>query len=425
VRIVAGLVAFSALVAALAASAACGDKKSGGLPPSSDWKAPPSSDAAVGAVPETADETLARCAARSFVDDAARDGNLPGDIVDDLAAVPAERAIVVLRALASASARLPRADQHAMLLGQATLMLVERGVTDTAPAALQRVAVLVDRPADSELRPEIAAAYAARAWGRLADADAVKRLSADAVAAPYLARGLAEGGHDQLAGDVLTGMLSLSKIDPIAGSQIAVADLIRGHVADARDIIQYASADLRAVYAFELAKAAVERKHPEAAALFAQAAAIIDRESAPPSVALGMAELAQALGDTKDAAARRAIARRNLTAPGGSARDAVGALYNLYLLAVDAGAADEAAAILADMQSLGAVPWQLALARGVGLARVGELQRAVEDVAALPAEQSPPRGVVHLEVLVRYMARPQRDPELERWLIAHICDGIE
>jgi hypothetical protein len=77
------------------------------------------------------------------------------------------------------------------------------------------------------------------------------------------------------------------------------------------------------------------------------------------------------------------------------------------------------------MRALGAVPWQLALARDVGLARTGELQRAVEDVATVPAEQSPPRGVVHLEVLIRYMARPQRDPELERWLIAHICDGIE
>jgi hypothetical protein len=320
---------------------------------------------------------------------------------------------------------LPRADQHAMLLAQTTLMLVERGVTDTAPTALKRVEALVARPADSEFRPEIAAAYAARAWGRLGEADAVKRLGADGSAAPYLARGLAEGGHDQLASEVLTGMLSLSKIDPIAGSQIAVAELVRGHLADARGMITYASADWRAVYAYELAKAAVERKHPEAAALFAEAAAIIDRESAPPSLALGMAELAQALGDTKDAATRRAKVRVDLTSLPGRGPNSMSALYNLHVLAVDAGAADEAAVILGDMQTLGAVPWQLALARGVGLARTGELQRAVEEVAKVPAEQSPPRGVVHLEVLVGYMARPQRDPELERWLTTHICDGIE
>jgi hypothetical protein len=422
VRIVAGLVVFSAFVAA---SVACGDKKSGGLPPSDDWKPPATSDAAVAVAPETPDETLARCVARVFVDDAARDGNLPGDTVDSLAAVPDERAIVVLRALASASARLPRADQHAMLLAQATFMLVERGVTDTAPAALRRVDVLIDRPADSQFRPEIAAAYAARTWGRLGDADAVNRLGADPYAAPYLARGLAEGGHEQLSSKVTTALLSLSTIDPIAGSQIAVADLIGGHVADARGMIKYTSAEWRGVYAYELAKAAVERKHPEAAALFAEASALLDRDRVAPSIALGMAELAQALGDSKDAAVRRAKVRAGITSQRDGGPNLMSALYNLHVLAIDAGGTDEAAAILADMQALGAVPWQLALARGVGLARAGELQRAIEEVAKVPAEQAPPRGVVFLEVLARYMARPQRDPALERWLTTHICDGIE
>jgi hypothetical protein len=138
-----------------------------------------------------------------------------------------------------------------------------------------------------------------------------------------------------------------------------------------------------------------------------------------------MAELAQALGDTKDAATRRAKVRATLTVPQGGSRNSMSALYKLHVLAIDAGAADEAAAILADMQALGAVPWQLALARGVGLAHTGELQRAIEEVSKVPLEQAPPRGVVFLDVIVRYMARPQRDPELERWLIAHICDGIE
>jgi len=74
------------------------------------------------------------------------------------------------------------------------------------------------------------------------------------------------------------------------------------------------------------------------------------------------------------------------------------------------------------MKTRGAAPWALTLARDVGLARSGELQRAVEDVALLSADAAPPRGVVHLEVLIRYLARPQRDPALERWLLDHVCD---
>lgn len=422
-----GLVAFSVVAAVVSAVIAlgCGDRKSdkGGLPPAADWQAPASQDAAAAVAEESVEETLARCAARSFVDDAARDGNLPADIIDELVDVPdAQRAKVVLHALATAAARLPRADQHAMLLATATQMLVERGDTGTARAALARVETLIDRPRDSEFRPEIAAAAAARAWGRLGDVEAIERLGSDASAAPYLARGLAEGGHDQLADEVLARQATLSKIDPLASSEIAVAELIRGRVERARAIVAGTTADWRSVYAFVLAKAAVERNHPDAATLFADAAAQVDRETPPPpSMMLGMAELAQALGDTADATARRARARVALAATK-DPRDGLAAMYNLYVLAVEAAAAAEAAGILGDMTAGGAAPWALTLARDIGLARTGELQAAVEDVARLPADAGPPRGVVHLEVLIRYLARPQRDPALERWLLDHLCD---
>jgi hypothetical protein len=133
-----------------------------------------------------------------------------------------------------------------------------------------------------------------------------------------------------------------------------------------------------------------------------------------------MAELAQALGDTAGATTRRARARADL-ATTKDPRDALAPMHNLYVLAVEAGAADEAAGILADMEARGAAPWALALARDIGLARTGELERAVEDVARLSADAAPPRGVVFLEVVIRYLARPQRDPELERWLLDHLC----
>lgn len=411
-----GLVAFSAV------AVGCGDTKRDGLPPAADWQAPATQEAAAAAVPESVEETLARCVARTFVDDAARDGNLPADIIDDLVDVPdARRAGVVLHALASAAARLPRPDQNAMLLATTTLMLVERGDTETARTALQRIEALIDRPADNEFRPEIAGADAARAWGRLGDADAVKRLAADASRAPHLARGLAEGGHAQLADEVLGRIVTLSKIDPLAASEIAVVELIRGRVDQARAIVAHAGADWREVYAFVLVTAAVERKHPDAAILFADAAAIIDRTNAPPSIALGMAEHAHALGDTAGAAARRAKARADLLAEKDRGK-AMSVLYKLYVLAVEAGAADEAAGILGDMQARGAAPWALALARGDALARTGELQRAVEVVATVPADQAPPTGVVHLQVLIRHLARPQRDPAMEQWLVEHLCD---
>lgn len=378
---------------------------------------------------ETPDEQLARCVARSFVDDATRDGNLPGDTVDGVARVPDDRAIVILRALAAASARLPRADQHAMLLAQATRMLVERGVTDTAATALHRVEVLIARPADSELRPDIAGAEAARAWGRLADADAVQRLGADPKVGPHVARGLAEGGHGELADSTLSRLITETnaQVDPLAAGEIAVIELIRGRTDQARKLVAASSADWRSVYALLLATAAVERKHPDARAIFDEAAAIIDRSNPLPRMQLQMTELAQALGDTAGAATRRARARDTVRDLQNHPDPFIvpSALMELHVLALEAGATDEAAALLAEMDARGAPPWAIALARGIGLARTGELRRAVEDVAKLPPEQSPPRGVVHLEVLVHYLARPQRDPELERWLIAHICDGIE
>jgi hypothetical protein len=422
-------VAFSVVLFGFGFGFGCSDRKSGGLPPATDWQAPVSADAGKPAVVETPTEILARCAARAFVDDAARDGNLPGDIIDDVAVVPDDRAVVLLRALATASSRLPRADQHAVLLAQATLMLAERGVTDTAPAALQRVAVLIDRPADSEFRPEIAAAYAARTWGRLGDADAVKRLGADPRVGPHVARGLAEGGHGDLADQTLGRIVAetSSTIDPLAAGEIAVTELVRGRADQARTLVAAAPAGSRSVYALLLATAAVERKHPDARAIFDEAAAIIDREPPGRYVGLKMAELAQAVGDTAGAAARRGRARAAVD----SFRDdrdpfiAASMLYGLHVLALEAGATDEAAAVLAEMETRGAPPWAVTLARGVGLARKGELKRAIEEVAKLPAAQSPPRGVVHLEVLIRHLARPQADPELERWLTAHICDGIE
>jgi hypothetical protein len=411
-----GLVAFSVL-------AGCGDRKrdAGGLPPSEEWKAPPTSDAIPAAV-ESVEETLARCVARTFVDDAARDGNLPADTIDGLADVPAERAVVVLRALAGASTRLPRADQHAMLLAHATLMLIERGVTDTAPAALRRVEVLIERPADHEFRPEIAAAAAARAWGRLADAAAVTRLGDHPARAPYLARGLAEGGHGALADEVLGRIVTLARVEPFAAAELAITELVRGRVDQARKLVAVAPADWRSVHAVLLATAAVERDHPDARAIFAEAAAIVDRDAPRPRMAITMAKLAHAVGDLDGAAARRASLRTDLAA-NPDRGEVLSTLYGVYALAAEAGATDEAGAVLGDMKARGAAPWMLALARGEGLARTGELQRAVEDVARLPADAAPPRGVVHLLVLVRYLARPQRDPAFEQWLLARVCDG--
>ena len=38
----------------------------------------------------------------------------------------------------------------------------------------------------------------------------------------------------------------------------------------------------------------------------------------------------------------------------------------------------------------------------------------------MTTDLSPPRGVVYVEVLLRYFAGP-RDPALERWLAEHFC----
>jgi hypothetical protein len=360
--------------------------------------------------------------ARTFVDDAARDGNLPTSILEQLDPVPDDRAVVILRALATAAARLPRADQNAMLLAESTLRLVERGVTDSAPAALERVEVLINRPADSEFRPEIAAAAAARAWGRLGDAEAVMRLRDNPTMGPNLARGLAEGGHGALADETLGRVVTLSKVDPIAVGEIAVTELIRGRTEQARKLVAVSAADWRAVYALILATAAVERKHPDARAILADAAAIIDREArVGPNMMGSLSELHHELGDIDGAAKRRARMRADLE-HNPDARAVQSGLYELYGLALDAGSADEAAAVFAAMEARGAAPWMLSLARGERLVKAGELQAAVDDVSKLAADAYPPRGVVHLEVLLAYLARSQRDPALEQWLVAHVCE---
>ena len=93
----------------------------------------------------------------------------------------------------------------------------------------------------------------------------------------------------------------------------------------------------------------------------------------------------------------------------------------LYVLALRSGAPDEARDLLRELEAAGAVPWMMTLARAEGLARTGELKAAIEDVQRLPVEMLPPSGVIYTIVVMRYLAGA-RDPELERWLLDHICE---
>lgn len=417
-----GLVGVSVVIAsvvAVAGGGGCGDRKSGGLPPAEAWKAPAGSGAAA-APQETPDERLARCAATVFVADAVRDGNLPTGILEQLAGVPDPQAIVVLRALQHAAARFPVADQHAGLLAESTFQLVERGETASARPLLERAAGLLGRGIDHEMRASIAAATIARTYGRLGDASAVERLGGTPFTGPFLARGLAEGGHDALADDTYARLMTVGELDPLAAAELPVVDLVRGRLDLARGRIAGRPADWRGVHALILATAAVERAHPEARALVAEAARELDAVSgAGPAMILELAELQHAVGDTTGAAQRRAGLRVALASERDERR-AWQALSNLHGLAVRARAADEAGAILADLEARRAPPWMLALTRGQGLVIAGELKAAIEDVERLPVDLSPPRGVVYVEVLLRYFAGP-RDPALERWLDEHIC----
>ncbi len=416
-----GLVAVSVVIASVAAAAAsggCGDRKSGGLPPAEEWKAPAGSGGASAA--PAPDEQLARCAATVFVADAVRDGNLPTGILEQLAGVPDREAIVVLRALQHAAARFPVADQHAGLLAESTFRLVERGETASALPLLERAVGLLGRGTDHEMRASIAAATIARTYGRLGDASAVERLGGTPFAGPFLARGLAEGGHDTLADDVYARLMTVGKLDPLAAAELPVVDLVRGRLDLARARIASRPADWRGVHALILATAAVERDHPEARALVAEAARELDAApGAGPAMILELSELQHAVGDTTGAAQRRAGLRVALASERDERR-AWQALSNLHGLALRAGVADEANAIFADLEARRAPPWMLALTRAQGLVITGELKAAVEDVERMTTDLSPPRGVVYVEVLLRYFAGP-RDPALERWLAEHFC----
>ncbi|MBZ0236660.1 MAG: hypothetical protein K8M05_30310, partial [Deltaproteobacteria bacterium] len=89
-------------------------------------------------------------------------------------------------------------------------------------------------------------------------------------------------------------------------------------------------------------------------------------------------------------------------------------------LALRAGAADEAHAVFGDLEARRAPPWMLTLTRAQGQVIAGQLKQAVEEVERQSVDSHPPRGVIYVEVLLRYFAGP-RDPDMERWLDEHMC----
>jgi hypothetical protein len=423
VRITAsGLVVVSALVALVALVAlGCGDKKPrDGLPPSADWQAPAGQDGAVPPVLASPEDRLAGCAASAFVDDAARDGNLPDDVLEDLNAVPDAKAIVLLRALARASSRLPAADQQAMLLASAALHLAQRGETRWR-TPVERATALLERESTNDMRTQIAAANTARTWGRLGDADAIARLGDDPRLGPHLARGLAEGGHVDRAAQLVARLESSDTTDGFAMAELPITHLVLGRFDVARAAVAASPVDWRAIHALLLARAAVEHRHARARELVADAGRFMDAETTVPSAEIDLATFELAVGDRDGSAARRARLRTSLAAEPDDDRARM-AYYNLHVLAARAGAADEARTLLGDLQSRRAAPWMMTLARSHGLAVSGHPKEAIEEVERLPLDAAPPRGVIDLDALMAYLAGPQ-DPELERWLTTHICAG--
>lgn len=420
-----GLVVVSALSLSLpfALGCGCGDKKREGLPPAADWQPPPGSGAAGPVAVEMPEEILARCAARAFVDDAARDGNMPEDVLDDLASVPDAGAVVLLRALAAAAARLPNAEQQAMLLGGVGLRLAQRGDVEGARTPLRRALALLDRPATNDMQRQLASMSVARAGGRLADPDAMARFGGDPTLAPYLARGLAEAGHAELADQTLARIATFDRLDPFGAAEIAITLLARGRFDEARARAAAAPVDQRVLGSLLLATAAVDARHPQARALVDDAARLMDADETVPSAEIDLARIQLAVGDAPGSAARRVRLRTAIAAEPDADRARM-TLYNLHVLATRAGAADEAAALLGDLEARSAAPWMLALARGQSLAVTGKVKEAIAEVERIPADGAPPRGVIFVDALASYLAAA-RDPELERWLTAHICDGIE
>ncbi|MCL4226839.1 MAG: hypothetical protein KJZ91_20470 [Myxococcales bacterium] len=418
-----------AAVTALAtlATLACGDRRAdggGGLPPAERWQAPAGADTAAAPPAETADERLARCVAEVFVAEAGRDGNLPSDVLRAWPGVADADAITLLRALVAAAGRLAAADQQALLLAEAGLALVERGETQTARAALDRAGALARRDGRDrrETRADLAVAGAARAWGRLGDDAAVRRLAADPEAAPYLARGLVEGGHGERADQVLAGLDASGAIEPFAAGELPIVDLLRGRPERARARLAAAPADWREVFALRLATAAVEHGHADARALVAQAAGLVDGAGAPPSMELELARLAHLVGDGDGARARRGRIHRALLALPDPDLARV-ALTRLHAVALDADDRAGAAAAIAALEERGARPWMLAMVRADALARAGELDRALDEVEHLAPSLRPPRGVVYVWLLTRHLARGagERDAAFARRLAGRAC----